>query len=169
MTEFEPTNHGVTINAVDSTVNLSEGGAVVVAKATVALNIGDAVFLDPATAGNVTKDSVATNHKNRLGIVVGGTKTYMNAFLGSDAVGLLAAAIDDQVLVQIDGIAWGVADTATVAIGDKLKLGTTTAGRLLDGSDTTDLVAGITGSILAQALTASAAAGDKIKVIIDRG
>lgn len=166
MKDFQPTNYGF-LKLADDGGSLKPGGHVVEAKGAVALNVGDAVFV--SAVDTVTKDSVATNHKNRIGIVVGGTRTDMRVLSGSDAVGLAACAINEQVLVQIDGIAWGVADTATVAVGDKLKLGTTTAGRLLDGSDTTDAVAGITGSIVAQALTASAAAGDKIKVLVTLG
>jgi len=166
MLEFEPTNHGF-VKEAEEEGSAKPGGRVVEFTGSGALNIGDAVLV--SAADTVLKTVTATNHKNRLGIVVGGKRTNMKVLSGSDALGLAAAADGEQVLVQIDGIAWGVADTATVAVGDKLKLGTTTAGRLLDGADTTDAVAGITGSILAQALTASAAAGDAIKVIIDRG
>lgn len=139
-------------------LNEVEGGLCLVAKATVALNIGDAVILDTATAGNVTKTATTGLHVTRCGIVVGGTRTGMKALTESGAVGLAAAAIGEQVIVAYSGIAWGIAQTATVAVGDPLSMDTTTAGRLLDSAVATKNVG--------LALTASAAGGDPIKVLI---
>lgn len=166
MRDFEPTNFGFVKHAEDEG-SAKPGGPVFEMTASGALNVGDAVLI--SAEDTVLKTEVTANHKNRIGIVVGGTQTGMRALSGSDALGLAAAADGEQVLVQYAGIAWAVADTATVAVGDKLKLGSTTAGRLMDGTDTTDLAAGITGSIVGSALSASAAAGDAIKVLIALG
>lgn len=170
MREQGPSHFGY-VGAGGSEGDLSNqlpGGLALVAKATVALNIGDSVLWH-TVAGEVTKDNTTGLHFKRAGIVVGGTKTGMRALTGSDAVGLAAAAVGEQVLVCYSGIAWGIAQPNDVAIGDKLRLDTTTAGRLLDGTDTTDLVAGITGLIVGSALSASASAGDPILVLVALG
>jgi hypothetical protein len=157
--EAGPTHHGYLGGGGQATdlANEVEGGLCFVAKATVALNIGDAVIVH-TVAGEVTKSLTTGDHIRRAGIVVGGTKTHMRALTESGAVGLAAAAIGEQVLVCYSGIAWGIAQTATVAIGDILSLDTTTAGRLLDSAVATKN-AGI-------ALSASAAGGDPVKVLV---
>lgn len=148
--------------------NQVEGGLCLLAKATVNLNVGDTVIWHTA-AEEVTKDNTTGLHTKRAGIVVGGTQTGLKALAGSDAVGTLAASAGEQVLVCYSGIAWGIAQPADVAIGDKLRPDTTTAGRLLDGTDTTDTAAGITGKVIGTALSASAAGGDAIKVLVALG
>lgn len=166
MLEFEPTNHGYLKPAAEEG-SAKLGGRVVEMTASGALLIGDAVLV--SAADTVLKTETTTDHKNRLGIVVGGTATNMKVLSGSDAVGLAAAASGEQVLVQIDGIAYGVADVTTIAVGDKLKLGSTTAGRVMDGTDTTDGAAGITGSIVGQALETVDTAGLPVKMLITLG
>lgn len=167
MREAGPTRFGYLGHGAGSTdaAELAEGGLCFVAKATVALNIGDNVLLDTANAGQVTKDEGGTASL-RCGIVVGGTQTGMKALTEEDAVGLAAAAIDEQVLVCYSGICWGIAEEDDVSIGDKLTNDTTTAGRLLVGTDTTDTAAGITGAIVGTALSATAAQGDPVKVLV---
>lgn len=168
MIEFGPelTNYGMMTFSADDTPG-APGGTAKRFLASGTLLIGDAVLV--SAADTVLKTVTTTNHKNRLGIVVGGTTTFMSALIGSDVVGTQAALTGEQVWVQIDGIAWGVADAAIAAIMTKLRLGTTTAGRLLGGADTTDVAAGQTGLILGQNLDIAAAAAAKIRVLIDRG
>jgi hypothetical protein len=144
-------------SGAEDLANGVEGGLCLVAKATVALLIGDAVIVD-TTTGQVTKSLTTGDHVRRCGIVVGGTRTGMKALAGSEAVGLAAAAIDEQVLVCYSGIAWAIAQTDSVAVGDALSLDTTTAGRVLDSAVATKNV-GI-------ALSASAAAADPVKVLV---
>jgi hypothetical protein len=170
MREAGPSRFGFIGHGAGSTdmANLAEGGLCFIAKATVALNVGDTVILH-TVADEVTKDNTTGLHHKRAGIVVGGTQTGMKALTESDAVGLLAAAIDEQVLVCYSGICWGIAQPTDVAIGDKLRPDTTTAGRLLDGTDTTEAAAGVTGKVIGTALSASAAAGDAIKVLVALG
>jgi len=158
MREQGPTHLGYIAGSGSDIANQEPGGLCFVAKATVALNIGDAVIVD-TTADQVTKSLTTGDHIRRCGIVVGGTQTGMKALTELEAVGLAAAAIDEQVLVCYSGIAWGIAQTNSVAVGDELSLDTTTAGRLLDSAVPTKNV-GI-------ALSASASAGDPIKVFVD--
>lgn len=167
--EFGPTNFGSTMTSEDDRSNGSPGGEVKIFKAEVALLVGDSVLVSSTVLDQVLKTATATNHKNRVGIVVGGKATDMRVISGTEAVGLAAAAIGESVLVQISGIAWAVADAAIATYMVKLRLGTTTAGRLLGGVDTTDLAAGQTGLILGQNLDIAGAAGDKIRVLISRG
>lgn len=166
MKEYNPTRFGALVVTEDG-VPMSPGGAVVEATASGALLIGDAVLI--SAADTVLKTATGTNHKNRLGIVVGGQATFGRVLTGSDAVGFPAAASGEFVLVQISGIAWAVADAAIAAIMTKLRLGTTTAGRVLGGTDTTDVAAGITGLIIGQNLDIAAGAASVIRVLIDRG
>jgi len=166
MSSHDPTRFSFVRHSAGERELLDVGGNVLLAEAAVALNIGDAVEM--LANGQVTKTAVVTNHKNRLGIVVGGDSTERAALAQASLVGTLAAAANEQVLVLVSGIAYGVSDEAVV-FGDKLKLGATTAGRLLPGLDTTELVAGITGSIVGQALEAAAAAGTTIKVLVALG
>lgn len=167
MSEFVPTNHGfIELDEADKGYSLP-GGIVKRFKASGALNIGDAVLL--SAADTVTKTTTTTNHKNRMGIVVGGTATGMRVMQGSTLIGLAAAADTQDVLVCISGICYGIADGTTVALGDKLRLGTGTAGRLLDGTDTTDLAAGITGLIVGTALETQGTAGGAVKVLVSLG
>lgn len=155
--ERGPTHFGYLGGSGSDIGNEEPAGLCFLAKATVALNIGDAVIID-TTAEQVTKSATTGNHVRRCGIVVGGTKTGLRAVTGDTAVGLPAAAIGEQVLVCYSGIAWGIAQTTTVAVGDALSLDTTTAGRLLDTAVATKN-AGI-------ALSTSAAAGDPIKLLV---
>jgi hypothetical protein len=165
---YQPTGHPVVDDSITDIGNGDPGGRVKkFLVAGVALNIGDAVQL--SAIDSVTKTVTTTNHKNRMGIVVGGTQTDMRALLESTDLGILAGNVGEQVLVLYSGIAWAKADTTTVVFGDKVKLGTTTAGRVLDGSDTTDLAAGITGSIIGTALDSPAAAGDPVRVLVSLG
>lgn len=155
--EFKPTHFGAVLQG-DSDVVQEAGGSVQVWRALVALNIGDGVFFT-ATAGQVTKNTTVTAG-HRLGIVVGGEQTAMMAVMDPTAVGQPAAGVSEMVLVQVDGVAYGIAQPADVAVGETLLLDTTTAGRLLDGITV--------GSILGQALEASTAAGQTIKVLLGR-
>lgn len=166
MKEYDATRFGMVISTEDG-VPASPGGTIAEFVASGALNIGDAVLV--SAADTVLKTITTTNHKNRLGIVVGGKATNMFALTGSDALGFPAAASGEPVLVQISGIAWAVADAAIAAIMTKLRLGTTTAGRVLGGTDTTDVAAGITGIIIGQNLDIAAGAASAIRVLIDRG
>lgn len=167
MIEFIGTNHGFLQPEEADQGRALPGGIVKRFKAAAQLLIGDAVLY--SAVDTVTKTATATDHDQRIGIVVGGARTHGSIISGSDALGEIAAEADEDVLVCIAGICWGVADANTVAFGDKLRLGTTTAGRLLDGADTTDLAAGITGRIVGTALDSAAAAGDPIRVLVALG
>lgn len=159
MNEFEGTNHGY-LQPEDAEAGYGLAGGIVKRfLASQALLIGDAVHIT-ADSNEVGKASATTLHDQRVGIVVGGTATEMKILSGSDALGLDACLADqDEVLVLISGIAWAVADADTVAIGDSVKEGETTAGRVLDQTAT----AGVT---LGMALDTAAAAGDPIRVLV---
>lgn len=167
-TSMEPTGLPVIDQSNDDISNGAPGGLIRKFKAALALNVGDAVLY--SAVDTVTKTITTTDHDQRIGIVVGGAQTDMKALLESGDLGTpAAAAANEQVLVMISGIAYAKADANTVAFGDKVRLGTTTAGRVLDGADTTDTVAGITGLILGSALDSAAAAGDPVRVLIALG
>jgi len=167
MREQGPTHEGYIVGSGsegDLSNNLT-GGLALAAKATVALNIGDAVIQTAATADEVTKLTTDAQHIRRVGFVVGGTRTGMKVLTGSEMVGTAAAAIGEQVLVCYSGIAWGVSQAA-INRGDKVRPDTTTAGRVLAGTDTTDLVAGITGKILGNALDTVGAGALPLRVLV---
>jgi hypothetical protein len=159
MREAGPNHTGYVAGGGQDTdlANFVEGGLCFTAKATAALLVGDAVIVHTVD-GEVTKSATTGDHVRRAGIVVGGTLTGMKALAGSSYVGQAAAGVGQQVLVCYSGIAWAIAQTTTVAIADALSLDTTTAGRVLDSAVATKNV-GI-------ALSASASAGDPVKVLV---
>lgn len=162
MRESQPSNFGVAFEtSEDDIATASPGGQVKKFTAAVALNVGDGVLL--SAANTATKNLTAGDHTKRIGIVVGGKQTHMRALSGSDAVGLAAAAANETVIVQTDGIAWGVADegASAVAAGVVVQLGTTTAGRLL-------ATAAAATKIIGMALDTAVNAGDKFRVLISR-
>lgn len=167
MREHGPTHQGyIAPSGTEGDLsNQMSGGLCLVAKATVALNVGDAVIINNAVADEVTKNAVTGDHFKRCGIVIGGTRTGMKAISGSDVVGVAAAAIGEQVLVCYSGVAWTVSQAA-INRGDKVRPDVTTAGRVLAGLDTTDLVAGITGKVIGNALDTVAGIALPLRVLV---
>lgn len=151
-----PTQFGFT----GSVQALSEPtGIVAVFTPAVALLVGDAVLV--SAANTVTKNLTAGDQVKRIGIVVGGDLTGMQACWESGMVGKNAAtATTGKAIVCIAGVAYGIAD-AIIAAMSQVKLGATTAGRLAAATPTTDA-----GKIVGFILTASAAAGDPVKVAV---
>lgn len=136
------------------------GGDVTTFIADIALNVGDTVYYS-AVGGHVTKSVTIANYARLIaGVVVGGTKTQMNALTNSTDVGVAqAAAIGEYVLVQQSGLVQVLSDAAIAAIGAVIP-GATTAGRV--GAGTT------AGSILGTTLNTAAGAGTVIVVDINR-
>ncbi len=133
------------------------GGPTVPFKATVALKIGDAVVL--AAASFVTKTAVAADGGRFAGIVVGGGGNFGGDYSLEDSgsTGFAIAVANKSIQVRVAGIAWVVAGAA-ILVNAKLGLDTTTAGRVLTNATA--------GQIIGIALDAAAAAGDKIRILI---
>jgi len=133
------------------------GGPTIPFKATVALKIGDAVSL--AAAGFVTKTAVAADGTKFAGIVVGGGGNFGGDFSLEDSgsTGYAIAAANKNVQVRVIGIAYVVAGAA-IAVGARVGFDTGTAGRVI-----TNATAGQTIGI---AMDVAAAAGDKIRILI---
>lgn len=163
--------------------NVGIGGMVIRAKAAAALNIGDAVFI--SAANTVNKSTTAADYQKRAGIVVGGENMFMTVLQDDDDIGEIAADANEDVLVCIAGMCRGVAG-ATLAAGDRLIADGSTAGRLkvgaiitatVDSGGTTVTSTAANGAIITvagdgistiigQAWTAAAAAGDKFTVFM---
>lgn len=160
MPAHRPTNIPYVTHRPDDDVNVGlVGGQVLQYTAGGTLNVGDCVLLSAATT--VNKSVTKANYTSFIGVVVGGKQTDGRALTSSAEVGLLAANINETVLVQISGQAYVVADSA-VAIGINVSAGAT-AGRVDDATlaTATDfaLVFGI-------AITAAVNPADKIVMLI---
>lgn len=122
-----PTNLPYTSNQLTDTEIASVGGNVRKFTAEAALLIGDVVYI--SAAKTVNKAAVNASYATFAGVVVGG-KTFsdMGAVATDDAeVGNAAAAADEWVLVQIDGIAFIKSDGAILA-GSRVIPDATVAG-----------------------------------------
>lgn len=140
---------------------LACGGLVIRAKAGGTLLVGDAVFI--SAAGTVNKSVTAADHLKAAGIVIGGRNFGRHAIQREGDVGLTAALVNEEVYVCQLGLCWGVAQAAITA-GAYVKPDTTTAGRLLTATVTTDLVAGDTGRMIGRAWEAASGVADKFLV-----
>jgi hypothetical protein len=138
------------------------GGIVVPFKAAQTLVIGDAVWL--SAADTAQKSNSAADGVKFLGFVVGGFRTFGeildSRYNQTNLINIQAALVNEEVLVQIDGIAWGISDGAII-IGAEVQLGVTTAGRIDDP-------AAVAGQVLGKALTAAAGANVATKILIAR-
>lgn len=146
---------------------MAVGGECVVLLAGGALNIGDAIY--GSAAFTVNKSTVAANQVFRAGIVVGGVPRALESATlevqqrinaGGGDIGVQAAAVNDPVLVCIQGVCYAVVDGAVAAFS-QLKLSTTTAGYLTLAVPTTDA-----SKIVGMAIDASTAAGQIIRVMV---
>lgn len=144
------------------------GGNVFPFVAAAALNVGDVVFL--SALNTVNKSTTSANYVAMIGVVVGGKQTYGDVFDSRMAAGsstpaavlaagsVLAANANEEVLVQVDGIAY-VYCAAAVALGAPLQV-LTTSGRVDDP-------AAVAGQIVGTALDVGAGAASVIRMLID--
>ena len=139
--------------------DVAVGGIVIKLVAAGALNVGDFVFL--SAAGKVNKSNTPANYQAAVGVVVGGKNTGMQCFTDWAAAAQISAtsADNDEVLVQISGIAYVVSDAA-VAVAAWVGPPATTAGRVDDGANA------VAGQRLGKALAAAGGAAVKIPVLI---
>lgn len=142
---------------------LACGGLVVRAKAGGTLKVGDAVII--TGDGTVNIDTVTGNHLKAAGLVIGGRSFGRNAIQRAADVGLACALVNEEVYVCVQGLCYGVAQAAITA-GAYVRPDTTTAGRLLTATITTDLVAGDSGKIVGKAWQAAAGAASKFIVLV---
>lgn len=134
----------------------STGGRVIRFKANATtLLVGDPVFF--SAADTVDKSGTTANYIRFAGIVVGGNGTRYQVAHDTSMVGMTAALAGEDVLVQIDGIAWVVANIA-VAITDNVIV-STTAGKVTPGTTA--------NQIIGTPVTTAAVLNDKFKLLID--
>lgn len=155
--DIQPANAGFVGPTVEPGTVLSPGGVTFEYQAAAALNVGDAVFLD--SNGEAAKSATTADYQKFIGIVVGGTKTYMRAITRKADVGIPAAAADEKVIVCYFGKCYGIA-AAAIALGGLVTV-VTTAGALDDAAGATQ------GQIIGTALEAAAAAADKVLVLVN--
>lgn len=134
------------------------GGPTIEIAAGATLLVGDVVYI--SAASTVNKSNVAANGAKFAGVVVGGGSDFgISEPLGFETqnMGLQATTVNKSATLQMEGIAY-VKAGAAIAAGATVGFDTTTAGRVL-----TNVTA---GQIIGIALTAAAANGDIIKMLI---
>jgi len=111
---------------------IQPGGIVLPFVGAAVLNIGDAVYISADLT--VNKSTVATDHQKRVGIVVGGDLTGMEAGTalaqwGTRPANSLTAGVGPNVLVLFLGVSYVVCDAA-IGAGVGIAPSTTVAGRV---------------------------------------
>lgn len=148
------------------------GGIVKVFLAAAPLNVGDHVYF--SALNTVNKSAVAADYVKRSGIVVGGDLTGMECQSEAGQVGRAAASnvavagfagVPSRVLVCIQGVAWGIMDSA-VAVGVPVAGSIITAGRLRAAALP---VAAADSRVVGQILKASGAAADVRQILVTLG
>lgn len=145
---FRPTRFPFIQHSVDNDARAKVGGTVVKFKAAAALKLGDCVFL--SAADTVNKSTTTGDHDKVVGIVVGGANTNNEAVSDSASYGVITVAdADEDVLVQIDGIAYVITDAADAAGSLLIPDDATTAGQVEAGTTATKIIGMLleTGSI----------------------
>lgn len=134
------------------------GGNVKRWKAAAALNVGDVVFA--SATDTVNKSATPANYQAMVGVVVGGKATF-GEIITDWVVGsrIPAAAANEEVIVQFNGITYVVSDGAVTQFA-YIGPPATTAGRVDDGGNAT------AGQILGIALDAATGANEKIRALI---
>lgn len=151
-----PTHHRW-ILCENEDAGVSVGGRVISAVALGTLTLGQAVCWISGTDRGVNTSTAAAVHRGFAGIVVGGTRLMAGSgnFACANERGdygvLQAATVNQEVLIQIDGIAFAIM-AGGYAVGTVLVPDTGTAGRVLTAADI-----GVTTG--ATAVTSSAANG----------
>lgn len=156
---LKPTRFPYIHCSTDADGRAKVGGRTIVLKAAAALKLGDAVYL--SAADTVNKSATVGNHDQYIGIVVGGKNTNMEVINDEALVNVATVAdADEDVIVQIDGIAYVIAAAAASA-GDIIIPDTTTAGRVKAGTTATLIV----GTLL----EAPTGAADVARALLWRG
>jgi hypothetical protein len=119
------------------------------------LTVGQPVFFSDVNTVNVS--ATAANYSRYAGVVVGGKRTDMRVLHDTSHVGVIACAAGEDVIVQIDGIAWVVANVA-VAITDSVIM-SASSGKVTPGTTA--------NQILGTPVTTAASPNDKIKILIN--
>lgn len=151
-----PTHHRWLI-LENEDVGITVGGRVISAIALGTLTLGQAVCWIAGTDRGVNTSTAVGVHRAFAGIVVGGTRlmagsgNFACANDRADYGVIQAATVNQEVLIQIDGVAFAIVAGAN-AVGTVLVPDTTTAGRVLAAADV-----GVTAG--ATAVTSSAANG----------
>lgn len=138
---FFPSNPQWTTFAEDSSDPTSPGGVAFLYLASVALLIGDYVYID--ATNSVNKGTTDTLYVAGIGLVVGGDAVGFNIIQERSHIGIAAAAAGQRVWVCTMGAAYGIAEAA-FAVGVPVGPGAITAGRVDDGvTATVGQIAGI--------------------------
>lgn len=116
--------------AFDSTTGGQPGGDTRIYLATDSTKVGDAVYI--SAANTIAKSTTAANYNAVAGIVVGGTRTSMNASIVAADVGTLAATANQRVIVLRHGRTWVANDAGgTLSAGALIVPSVTTAGKVV--------------------------------------
>lgn len=135
----KPTRFPSLLVSVDDEARAQCGGRVLIFKAGASLLLGDCVFL--SAADTVNKSVTTGDHVSVVGIVVGGRKTNMEVVNDRASVGVITvAATDEDVLVQIDGIAYVIPDATDAAGSIIMPDDATTAGQVEAGTTATKVI-----------------------------
>lgn len=158
-----PTNQRWIEPRADDGTTDTVGGIILPFKASVQLLVGDIVHQSNSADYEVTKTTTTAEHLRRVGVVVGGTRTYGEILQEDSNIGsTVAAEAGEEVLVCVLGKAKVKCDGG-IARGGKFAPSTTTAGLARVASVTTEAVAGDTGKIVGQ-MVEEATAGSQIRL-----
>ncbi len=157
---WEPNNVRFSLNEMEDVGGPSPGGVVVRMTAGATLNVGDCVYVSAALT--VNKATGAGAGQQVVGIVVGGKATYGQCYMDKVGFGTIpAAAVNEDVFVQVSGIAWAVADNTAILAGSRIAASSTTAGRIRLATDLV-IAAGAVAVTSAAANGAGTISGDGI-------
>lgn len=155
--DVQPSNFVFVGNTAEQGKVNSPGGITFEFTAATALLVGDAVYLD--ANGKAAKSLTSADYLKCLGIVVGGTNTFMHAITRELDVGVSAADADETVIVCTYGKAWAIA-AAAITLGGNLTVAVT-AGRVDDAAGAT------AGQIIGNALEAATTAGEAVLIFVN--
>lgn len=153
------TNFPWITHRLDDNSPAKQGGVVLPFLAAATLLVGDVVFL--SAADTVNKSATAANYTAFIGVVVGGKRTNGEVVDRSlnmtSPLGIQAALVGEEVLVQVSGVAY-VTSAAAVVVGAALQVQTT--------SGQVDDPAVVAGQIVGTALDATGGSA-ALRMLID--
>lgn len=143
----------------DQDSGVSPSGKVAEYTAGASLKLGESVYF--SAAKTVNKSNSAGNAGLVAGVVCGGYQTGMQVLTDINLINVMVAAlVNEPIIVLWSGVYWIISDAA-IAVGTPIKLGTTTAGRVM-GLDA------LSGSIGTLALTGAPGIGT-LDATVDAG
>lgn len=157
----KPSNYPYNVSTEDNNdipTTISSGGDCLNGKAAATLKIGDCVFMSATDTWN--KSGVVANYAGVVGIVVGGLQTAMEVIQDDALIGVMVAAnVNEPVLVLVFGIAKVLADLAIGAVNTKVTAGAVTPGRV-------STVGAASGNYLGGTMDVAAGAASVIRLAV---